>query len=227
MTEGRGRQKLTAEVEAVLTAVMANASVLNLSPPGPAEGVLITSFDAADARSWQELLKDLTHQLRDLGWLVDEEHQVDTNPAVHATFLGAGGGVFGVQATAISFNGPGEQFTGAEEEEAVGMTVADANRAVSADMRAAIKAATSKRVYPDDEFEDLSVRIAGWNPEETRSNDVLLKKSTAYLAQHGWKIFPETTDSDDRSALVFKPGTADGRLNASNQGLTFVGRLDV
>ncbi|MGW2817730.1 hypothetical protein [Streptomyces sp. NPDC001415] len=101
-----------------------------------------------------------------------------------------------------------------------------ARRQVSAEIRDAIKDATPRAVYPDDEFDGRSVRVAGWDPEETRSNEVLLRRSTARLMARGWQVFPETTDSDDRSALVFKEGLVNGRLYASNQSLTFTGDLE-
>lgn len=110
------------------------------------------------------------------------------------------------------------------------MNLEHAQQTTAADIRAAIKAATPKAVYPDDKFgspDSTSVRVAGWDPEETQSNERLLKQSTSHLTKHGWKVFPETTDSDDRSARVIKPGLADGRLYASNQGLTFTGNVEV
>jgi hypothetical protein len=109
------------------------------------------------------------------------------------------------------------------------MSIEESQQAVAAEIHAAIKAATSKAVYPDDEFGSPahpSLRVAGWDPDETQSNDRLLKQSTSHLAEHGWKIFPEPTDSDDRSARVVKPGLASGRLYAANQGLTFTGTVE-
>ncbi|MFF3977840.1 hypothetical protein [Streptomyces sp. NPDC001828] len=103
----------------------------------------------------------------------------------------------------------------------------DARQQVSAEIRDAIKEATPRAVYPDDEFDGRAVRVAGWDPEETRSNEALLRRSTARLASRGWQVFPETTDSEDRSALVFKDGLVNGRLYASNQSLTFTGDLEL
>ncbi|MER5564540.1 hypothetical protein ACFW17_29760 [Streptomyces sp. NPDC058961] len=102
----------------------------------------------------------------------------------------------------------------------------EARQQVSAQIRDAIKEATPHAVYPDDEFEGRSVRVAGWDPEETQSNEALLQRSTARLAARGWQVFPEATDSEDRSALLFKDGLANGRLYAANQSLTFVGDLE-
>ncbi len=110
------------------------------------------------------------------------------------------------------------------------MNVEHAQQTTAAEIRTAIKAATPRAVYPDDEFgspESPSVRVAGWDPDETQSNERLLKQSTSHLAKQGWKIFPETTDSDDRSARIIKPGLASGRLYASNQSLTFTGSVEV
>ncbi|WP_328328104.1 MULTISPECIES: hypothetical protein [unclassified Streptomyces] len=105
------------------------------------------------------------------------------------------------------------------------MTVEEARRTVSSELRAAIRAATPRAVHPADDFESSSVRIAGWDPEEPQSNDALLHRSTVYLAEHGWQILPETTDSEDRSASVSRAGLVEGRLYASNRGLTFTGTL--
>ncbi|MEU3501375.1 hypothetical protein ABZ726_11560 [Streptomyces hundungensis] len=101
-----------------------------------------------------------------------------------------------------------------------------ARQRVSTEIRDAIKDAAPRAVYPDDEFEGRSVRVAGWDPEETRSNEALLRRGTARLSALGWQVFPEATDSDDRSALVFKEGLANGRLYASNRSLTFTGDLE-
>ncbi|MEV0981288.1 hypothetical protein [Streptomyces sp. NPDC049915] len=109
------------------------------------------------------------------------------------------------------------------------MTIEEIQQDVAAEIRAAIKAATPKAVHPDDEFGSAatpSIRVAGWDPDEARSNDRLLKLSTGHLAQHGWRIFSEATDSDDRSARVMKPGVASGRLYAANGGLTFTGAVE-
>ncbi len=103
---------------------------------------------------------------------------------------------------------------------------------VSTEMHAAIKAATPKAVYPKDEFGSASsaecsgrpsVRIAGWDPEETQSNDDLLTKSTAYLEKRGWEITPLSADSEDQAARITKSGVTEGLLTASNQSLTFEG----
>jgi hypothetical protein len=97
---------------------------------------------------------------------------------------------------------------------------------LSAEIRAAIRAATPGVVHPRDDFEDEdALRIAGWDPDEKQSNEALLGKATTYLTAHGWQVSPEFTDSDDRSARVGKPGLAAGRLYASNRSLTFTGRL--
>ncbi|UQA93732.1 hypothetical protein [Streptomyces halobius] len=113
------------------------------------------------------------------------------------------------------------------------MTLQGAQKVISGDIRAAIKAATPDVVYPEDEFGtptehgggrlQFDVRVVGWDPDESQSNDSLLKKSTAYLVRHGWRFSPEVTDSEDRSALISKTGLAEGRLYASNQSLTFTG----
>ncbi|MGW0361893.1 hypothetical protein [Streptomyces sp. NPDC002990] len=100
-----------------------------------------------------------------------------------------------------------------------------AAEALSAEIRAAIKAAAPRAVYPDDEFEGGSARIAGWDPEETASNDALLRDSTQYLARRGWRVATEATDSDDRSARISKEGVGRGRLYASSRGLTFTGSV--
>jgi hypothetical protein len=97
---------------------------------------------------------------------------------------------------------------------------------LSAEIRAAIRAATPGAVHPRDDFEDRdALRIAGWDPHEKQSNEALLDKAATYLTAHGWQVSPEPTDSDDRSARLGKPGLATGRLYASNRALTFTGRL--
>ncbi|MFD9001862.1 hypothetical protein ACFV0T_12955 [Streptomyces sp. NPDC059582] len=109
------------------------------------------------------------------------------------------------------------------------MSIEETQRGIAEEIRAAIKAATSRAVYPDDEFghpDPASLRVAGWDPDETQSNDRLLKHSTSHLVRNGWKVFPEPTDSDDRSARILKPGFASGRLYAANQGLTFTGTVE-
>ncbi|MFD7873044.1 hypothetical protein ACFV5G_02755 [Streptomyces sp. NPDC059766] len=109
------------------------------------------------------------------------------------------------------------------------MSIEETQQAVAVEIRAAIRAATPRAVYPDDEFgspDPVSLRVAGWDPDETQSNDRLLKQATSHLLRHGWKVFPEPTDSDDRSARIIKPSLANGRLYAANQGLTFTGSVE-
>ncbi|MEV6956401.1 hypothetical protein [Streptomyces sp. NPDC051183] len=98
-------------------------------------------------------------------------------------------------------------------------------RTLSTEIRAAIKAAAPGAVYPDDEFDGDSARIAGWDPQETASNGALLRASTQYLEERGWRVAPEATDSDDRSARIAKDGVGRGRLYASSRGLTFTGSV--
>lgn len=105
------------------------------------------------------------------------------------------------------------------------MTLEEARRTVASELRAAIRAASSGAVHPPDEFESAYVRIAGWDPGEARSNDALLRRSTGYLAECGWQVLPEATDSEDRSAFVSRAGLVEGRLYASNRALTFTGTL--
>lgn len=105
-------------------------------------------------------------------------------------------------------------------------TPEQARQALSAEIRAAIKAAAPHAVHPTDEFEGDRARIAGWDPEESQSNATLLRHGTAHLAGRGWQVFPESTDSEDASALVVKRGLATGRLYAANRSLTFTGTLD-
>ncbi|MDQ0930255.1 hypothetical protein [Streptomyces turgidiscabies] len=119
------------------------------------------------------------------------------------------------------------------EESSKDPSTKEIQTAISTEMHAAIKAATPKAVYPKDEFgsasgaecsgRQSSVRIAGWDPEETQSNDDLLRKSTAYLEKQGWEITPLSADSEDQAARVTKSGATEGLLTASNQGLTFEG----
>ena len=106
--------------------------------------------------------------------------------------------------------------------------------AVSKELHTAIETATPKAVYPKDEFGKASdgsgcsgtqftVRIAGWDPDETQSNEVLLTKTTTYLEKHGWTIIPQVTDSEDQAAQIDKADVAEGLLTAASQGLTFEG----
>ncbi|MGW3494264.1 hypothetical protein [Streptomyces sp. NPDC001020] len=105
----------------------------------------------------------------------------------------------------------------------------------SKELHAAIKAATAKAVYSNDEFgkensasgcssEQSSIRIAGWDPDEMQSNEELIAKSTAYLEKRGWKVSPLATDSDDQAARITKTDVAEGLLTAADQGLTFKGK---
>ncbi|MFI1360676.1 hypothetical protein ACH4TV_44960 [Streptomyces sp. NPDC020898] len=120
-----------------------------------------------------------------------------------------------------------------DDESSKAPSIKEIQTTVSTEMHAAIKAATPKAVYPKDEFgsassaecsgQQSSVRIAGWDPEETQSNGDLLTKSTAYLEKQGWEITPLSADSEDQAARITKSGVTEGLLTASNQGLTFEG----
>ncbi|MFD3539758.1 hypothetical protein ACFWUQ_09695 [Streptomyces sp. NPDC058662] len=112
-------------------------------------------------------------------------------------------------------------MSGGQPDEAM-----EAARAVlTAEIRAAIRRATPQAVFPDAEFEADSARVAGWDPQETQSNDALLRASTEYLADRGWRVSPEATDSEDRSARIAKAGVGRGRLYAASRGLTYTGSV--
>jgi uncharacterized protein YceK len=114
-----------------------------------------------------------------------------------------------------------------------GMSLEEAQQAVSEDMRAAFGAAAPEIAYPEDVFgkatdcgdgeQHSTVRIMGNNLDDELTNDDLLERSTEYLQRHGWRITPEYTDSDDRSAAAAKEGVASGRLYAASGALSFTG----
>ncbi|MGW3494249.1 hypothetical protein [Streptomyces sp. NPDC001020] len=72
----------------------------------------------------------------------------------------------------------------------------------------------------------ITNRLDNFNGFGSGAYEALLKSSCARLAEQGWKVLPEVTDSEDRSALVGKRGLVSGRLYASNQGLTFTGEVE-
>ncbi|MBT2451335.1 hypothetical protein J7F03_30550 [Streptomyces sp. ISL-43] len=224
----RDRNRLVKEAGAVLGAVLGHATLMRLpSPVGP-EAVSVTAFDESETRSAAELTAALVEVLGTAGWTIQDTESTAPaapgGPALYAVLPGLGSGSFAVQPPAISFAGLLEvdALSGTQDE---GGREAGPAAVLSAEIRAAIKAAAPRAVYPDDEFEADSARIAGWDPQETQSNAALLRASTEYLADRGWRVSPEATDSDDRSARISKEGVGKGRLYASSRGLTFTGSV--
>lgn len=207
-------EKLTAYV----TAAMPGATFLELDSVFGDEGVALSGYDEADTRPGAALVAALESALRADGWECVRSAQGEID-LLNVAKEGLGGGAFSVQPMVITFDGiPG--YGNAEPEPA---PVTDPRRTLSEEIRAAIGSATPNPVYPRDDFEDGAARIAGWDPDERQSNDALLEKAVRHLASHGWEVTPETTDSDDRSARIARPGLASGRLYAANRGLTFTG----
>ncbi|WP_431043790.1 hypothetical protein ACQUSR_19125 [Streptomyces sp. P1-3] len=99
------RTRLIAEVESIITAVMPDATVMELPSAISKESIAVTAFDASDTRSAQQLIEDLGTQLRSAGWAIDDREKDGEEPALTAAKPGIGGGTFGVQSAAISFAG--------------------------------------------------------------------------------------------------------------------------
>ncbi|WP_405944379.1 hypothetical protein OG372_15825 [Streptomyces sp. NBC_01020] len=105
MTRDRGSDQLADAVRTVLAAVLADPTTMDLPSVVSTEAVALTAFDAADGRTVRELTDALDEQLRSAGWTVDDRRRSDAEPSLYAAKPDVGGGAFGVQATAISFNG--------------------------------------------------------------------------------------------------------------------------
>jgi hypothetical protein len=220
----KGSALFVEKVTAYITAAMPGAAFMELDSVLGEEAVALAGHDEADARPADEVMAVLAEAVRADGWeavsYVDEG-----NTVLKIAKEGLGGGVFSVQRSAIAFTGiPGY---GTPDPAPRPAPPVDPRRAVSEEMRAAIRAAAPEAVHPRDDFgDDGGVRIAGWDPEERQSNGELLTKADGYLTAHGWQVSPDMwEDSEDRSAVVRKAGVASGRLHASNGGLTFVGHL--
>lgn len=231
MTTEETRALLKSEVEAAITAAMPGATLLDVpsSITTEPDGLSVSAFDASDTRAAHEVCGRLAAHLRQHGWTVEVEVE-DEKEGLHAAKPDLGGGVFGVTTAAMSFVG----LVGGPR-----MSAEEVRKSVSGEIRAAIRAATPKPVYPRDEYgpaaagdtsgaarRTASVRVAGWDPDEKQSNEELLRKASAYLLDHDWRIWPEMTDSDDRSARLSKPGQAEGRLYVSNKGFVFTGDIE-
>lgn len=222
-TEGSARfaesAELVAKVTAYITAAMPGATLVELGSVFGDGGVALSGHDETDTRPTTALVNALESALRADGW----ESAWSADGGIHRLRIARAGGAgeFRVQPSVITFDGvPGHGGPGAEP-----VRVAELRQALSDDIRAAIRSATPNPVYPRDDFEDGGARIAGWDPEERRSNEALLDEALRHLAARGWEVTPETTDSEDRSARIARPGLASGRLYAANRGLTFTGRF--
>lgn len=230
MSADKGSALFVEKVTACIAAAMPGAAFMELDSVLGEEAVALAGYDEADARPVDEIMAVLAAAVRADGWeavsYVDEG-----NTVLKVAKEGLGGGVFSVQQSAIAFTGiPGYGTPAPDPQPAAPSTptpLAEPRRAVSEEIRGAIRAAAPEAVHPRDEFgEDGGVRIAGWDPEERQSNGELLVKADGYLTAHGWQVSPDMwEDSEDRSAVVRKAGVASGRLHASNGGLTFIGRL--
>lgn len=105
MAEDKDRARLTEEVHALIDAVLADATVMDLPSPVASEVVSVTAFDAADTRSAEVLTDALVRTLRAAGWAVDDSPLSSPEPSLYAAKAGLGGGSFAVRPTAVSFNG--------------------------------------------------------------------------------------------------------------------------
>ncbi|WP_328328106.1 hypothetical protein [Streptomyces sp. NBC_00455] len=101
----RGGDQLADAVGSVLATVLADPTTMGLPSVVSTEAVAVTAFDAADTRTVRELTDALVEQLKSAGWAVDDRRRNDAEPSLYAAKPDVGGGAFGVQATAISFNG--------------------------------------------------------------------------------------------------------------------------
>ncbi|MEV6005302.1 hypothetical protein AB0M29_00690 [Streptomyces sp. NPDC051976] len=229
MSAERDSARFVAKVTACVTAAMPGAVCVELDSVVE-DAVSLAGYDEADKRSAEEVTAALEEAVRADGWEAVRSVR-DGMTMLKIAREGLGGGVFSVQESAIAFTGiPG--YGNARPEAAPSPSPDPASpgaprRAVSAEMRGAIRAAAPRAVHPRDEFEDDGgVRVAGWDPQERQSNEELLAKADGYLTAHGWQVSPDMwEDSEDRSAVVRKAGVASGWLHAANGGLTFVGRL--
>jgi hypothetical protein len=238
------RARFEEKVTALVGAALPGATFLELDSPLGAEAVSFAAYDEADTRPAAALLAALGAALRADGWQTTQAEPSEGVVGLNAAKEGLGGGTFGAQTSVISFTGFTEPGAAAFAQDAAsagdgsgGGTAGPGEPgapgapgcgtgALSAEIRAAIRAATPGAVHPRDDFEDEdALRIAGWDPDEKQSNGALLDKAATYLTAHGWQVSPEPTGSDDRSARIAKPGLAAGRLYASNQALTFTGHL--
>lgn len=231
MSAERDSARFVAKVTACVTAAMPGAVFVELDSVVE-DAVSLAGYDEADKRSADEVTAALEEAVRADGWEAVRSVR-DGMTMLKIAREGLGGGVFSVQESAIAFTGIpgyGNPRPEPEPEPAPSPSPAppvDPRRAVSAEMRGAIRAAAPRAVHPRDEFEDDGgVRVAGWDPQERQSNEELLAKADGYLTAHGWQVSPDMwEDSEDRSAVVRKAGVASGRLHAANGGLTFIGRL--
>ena len=217
MSAESDRARLAERVTALVGAVLPGAAFLDLDSPLGPQAVSFAAYDEDDPRSAAELAAALEEALRADGWRTSASCDGETE-GLNVAQEGLGGGAFGVQTTVVTFMGLARPPAGPPPAAPLA--------ALSAEVRAAIQAATPHPVHPRDDFADpAALRIAGWDPDEQQPNEALLDKAAAYLAAHGWQVGPEPTDSEDRSARVTKPGLATGRLQASNHALTFTGHL--
>ncbi|MEU7603087.1 hypothetical protein [Streptomyces sp. NPDC041003] len=111
----RDRNRLVKEAGAVLKAVLADATLMNLPSPVAPEAVSVTAFDESETRSFEDLTAALVAALGEAGWTIQEVESdpsapsVDSAPsadsALYAVLPGLGSGSFAVQPPAISFAG--------------------------------------------------------------------------------------------------------------------------
>ncbi|MFJ3722037.1 hypothetical protein ACIPYQ_05620 [Streptomyces sp. NPDC090045] len=108
----RDRNRLVKEAGAVLTAVLADATLMNLPSPVSPEAVSVTAFDESETRSFEDLTAALVAALGEAGWTIQEAETDSSAPsapsadsALYAVLPGLGSGSFAVQPPAISFAG--------------------------------------------------------------------------------------------------------------------------
>ncbi|MEU7724830.1 hypothetical protein AB0B78_06265 [Streptomyces sp. NPDC040724] len=105
----RDRNRLVKEAGAVLTAVLADATLMNLPSPVSPEAVSVTAFDESETRSFEDLTAALVAALGEAGWTIQEAESDSSAPsadsALYAVLPGLGSGSFAVQPPAISFAG--------------------------------------------------------------------------------------------------------------------------
>ncbi|WUH94372.1 hypothetical protein OG900_32375 [Streptomyces sp. NBC_00433] len=224
MSDDQDRARFAERIRGYVSAAMPGAAFLDLAPVLGEDSVSMSAYDEDDRRPAAEIVAALDAAVRADGWRSVRSGDGAT-AGLNVARDRVGGGVFGVQTGVVSFTGvPDYGEPGPAAAERPGPT--GRQLGVSRDIRAAIRSAAPGAVHPRDDFDGDRVRVAGWDPDGRGSDEALLGKAGAFLAGHGWQVTPDMwTDSDDRSAVVAKPGLAAGRLLASDGGLTFVGSL--
>ncbi|WP_405743797.1 hypothetical protein OG422_18735 [Streptomyces sp. NBC_01525] len=103
--EGEPSHELSGEVRAVLRSLFPGGTVLDVPSGISRESVALTAYDEAEGRTTVEIIGDLARQLRGCGWAVADGSADARNTGLYAARRDVGGGVFGVEAPAVTFHG--------------------------------------------------------------------------------------------------------------------------